>query len=77
MLLFSSAVGLYWAGVAATLVMALATAITVSTIAVLAVKSRDIALKLAGRNALWLDRTAFGLKLCAGLFIACIGGLLF
>jgi nickel/cobalt exporter len=76
-LLFSSALGLYWAGVAATLVMALGTAITVSTIAVLAVKSRDIALKFAGRDSVWLDRTTFGLKLAAGLFIASVGGLLF
>jgi len=76
-LLFSSALGLYWAGVAATFVMALGTAITVSIIASLAVKSRDLALKYSGHNALWLDRTAFGLKLMGGLFIACVGGLLF
>ena len=76
-LLFSSALGLYWAGVAATLVMALGTAITVSTIASLAVKSRDVALRYSGHNAVWLDRTAFGLKLLGGLFIACVGGLLF
>jgi nickel/cobalt exporter len=77
-LLFSSALGLYWAGVAATLVMAVGTAITVSVIAVLAVKSRDLALKLAGRgDGVWLDRTAFGLKFLGGLFIACVGGLLF
>ena len=76
-LLFSSALGLYWAGVAATLVMALGTAITVSTIASLAVKSRDMALRYSGHNAVWLDRTAFGLKLLGGLFIACVGGLLF
>jgi len=76
-LLFSSALGLYWAGVAATFVMALGTAITVSIIASLAVKSRDMALRYSGHNALWLDRTAFGLKLMGGLFIACVGGLLF
>jgi ABC-type nickel/cobalt efflux system permease component RcnA len=76
-LLFSSALGLYWAGVAATFVMALGTAITVSIIASLAVKSRDMALKYSGHNAVWLNRTAFGLKLMGGLFIACVGGLLF
>lgn len=76
-LLFSSALGLYWAGVAATFVMALGTAITVSIIASLAVKSRDLALTYSGHNAVWLDRTAFGLKLMGGLFIACVGGLLF
>ncbi len=76
-LLFSSALGLYWAGVAATFVMALGTAITVSIIASLAVKSRDMALRYSGQNAVWLERTAFGLKFMGGLFIACVGGLLF
>ncbi len=76
-LLFSSALGLYWAGVAATFVMALGTAITVSIIASMAVKSRDLALRYSGHNAVWLDRTAFGLKFIGGLFIACVGGLLF
>jgi len=76
-LLFSSALGLYWAGIAATLVMALGTAITVSIIASLAVKSRDMALRYSGHSAVWLDRTAFGLKFLGGLFIACLGGLLF
>ena len=36
MLLFSSAAGLYWAGVVSTFVMALGTALTVSAIAALA-----------------------------------------
>jgi ABC-type nickel/cobalt efflux system permease component RcnA len=76
-LLFSSAIGLYWVGIISTLFMALGTAITVSTIACLAVKSRDLALKFSGHSTLWLDRTAFGLKLLGGLFIACVGGLLF
>ena len=76
-LLFSSALGLYWAGVAATFIMALGTAITVSIIASIAVKSRDLALRYSGHNAVWLDRTAFGLKFIGGLFIACVGGLLF
>lgn len=76
-LLFSSALGLYWAGIAATLAMALGTAITVSIIASLAVKSRDMALRYSGHNAVWLDRTAFGLKFLGGLFIAGMGGLLF
>ncbi len=76
-LLFSSALGLYWAGIAATLAMALGTAITVSIIASLAVKSRDVALRYSGHNAVWLDRTAFGLKFLGGLFIAAVGGLLF
>lgn len=76
-LLLSSAMGLYWAGVASTLAMAVGTALTVSAIAVLAVTSRRLALKLAGRDSVWLARTAVGLKLVGGLVIAGLGGLLF
>ncbi len=76
-LLASAAIGIYWAGVASTVVMAIGTAITVSVIASIAVTSRSLALKLAGNNGVWLDRTAFALKLAGGLFIAAVGGLLF
>ncbi len=76
-LLLASAVGLYWAGIAATFAMAIGTAITVSSIAVLAVTSRRLALRLAGRDAVWLARTATGLKLAAGIFITLLGALFF
>ena len=76
-LLLSSAMGLYWAGVASTLAMAVGTALTVSVIAVLAVTSRRLALRLAGRDSVWLSRTLAGLKLAGGLAIAGLGGLLF
>ena len=76
-LLFSSVIGLYWVGVLSTLVMALGTALTVSIIASLAVKSRDLALKFAGDNTVWLNRVSFGLKLFGGIAISLIGGLLF
>ena len=42
-LVFALAQGLFWAGVAATFVMGLGTAITVATIAVIAVSAKDIA----------------------------------
>jgi ABC-type nickel/cobalt efflux system permease component RcnA len=76
-LLLSSAMGLYWAGIASTLAMAVGTALTVSLIAVLAVTSRQLALKLAGRDSVWLSRTVVGLKLAGGLAIAGMGALLF
>jgi ABC-type nickel/cobalt efflux system permease component RcnA len=76
-LLLSSAMGLYWAGIASTLAMAVGTALTVSAIAVLAVTSRRLALRLAGRDSVWLARIAVGLKLAGGLAIAGLGGLLF
>lgn len=76
-LLASSALGIYWAGVVSTFAMALGVAITVSVIAVMAVSVRNVAFRLAGDNTIWLDRTAFGLKLAGGLFIATLGTLLF
>lgn len=76
-LLLSSAMGLYWAGIASTLAMAVGTALTVSLIAVLAVTSRQLALKVAVRDSVWLSRTVLGLKLAGGLAIAGMGGLLF
>ena len=47
-LVFALAQGLFWAGVAATFVMGLGTAITVATIAVLAVSAKDVAKRLSG-----------------------------
>jgi nickel/cobalt transporter (NicO) family protein len=76
-LLFSSAAGLYWAGVISTFVMAFGTAITVSIIATLAVGSRHAALALVGGNSAWLDRTGFTLRLGSGLVVASLGLLLF
>jgi ABC-type nickel/cobalt efflux system permease component RcnA len=76
-LLFSSAAGLYWAGVISTFVMALGTAITVSVIATLAVGSRHAALALAGANSAWLDWTALTLRLGSGIVVAAVGLFLF
>ena len=51
-LVFALAQGLFWAGIAATFVMGLGTAITVATIAVLAVSAKDLARRLSsGREA--------------------------
>jgi nickel/cobalt exporter len=47
-LVFALAQGLFWAGIAATFVMGLGTAITVATIAVLAVSAKDLARRLSG-----------------------------
>ncbi|WP_291852584.1 nickel/cobalt transporter [Bradyrhizobium sp.] len=50
-LVFSLAQGLFWAGIAATFVMGLGTAITVATIAVVAVSAKGLARRLsAGRE---------------------------
>src|SRR5437773_2058004 len=50
-LVFALAQGLFWAGIAATFVMGLGTAITVATIAIVAVSARGLAQRLsAGRE---------------------------
>jgi nickel/cobalt exporter len=77
-LVFSLAQGLFWAGIAATLVMGLGTAITVATIAVVAVFAKDIARRLSeGRDrggALVMRGIEFG---AAGLVLLLGAGLLF
>jgi ABC-type nickel/cobalt efflux system permease component RcnA len=69
-LVFALAQGLFWAGIAATLVMGLGTAITVATIAVLAVSAKGLARRLSaggeGGGALLMRGLEFG---AAGLLL--------
>ncbi|MGH6891717.1 MAG: nickel/cobalt transporter [Dongiaceae bacterium] len=76
-LLFANAIGLYWAGVAATFVMALGTALTVSAIAILAVLAKRLALRMASNDDRWLGPLLFALRLAAGLIILFLGATLF
>jgi nickel/cobalt exporter len=76
-LFFAYPIGLYWAGVASTLVMALGTAITVSVIAAIAVYSKRLAMRWAKKDNAWMTRIAFWLRLGGGIVIAGLGGLLF
>jgi ABC-type nickel/cobalt efflux system permease component RcnA len=77
-LVFALAQGMFWAGVTATFVMGLGTAITVATIAVLAVSARDLARRLSGASegggALIMRGLEFG---AAGLVLLFGVGLLF
>jgi nickel/cobalt transporter (NicO) family protein len=77
-LVFALAQGLFWAGIAATFVMGLGTAITVATIAVIAVFAKDLAQRLSGANegrgALVMRGIEFG---AAGLVLLFGLGLLF
>jgi len=77
-LVFALANGLFWAGIAATFVMGLGTAITVATIAVLAVSAKDIARRLSsareGSGVLVIRGIEFG---AAGLVLLLGLGLLF
>jgi nickel/cobalt exporter len=69
-LVFALAQGLFWAGIAATFVMGLGTAITVAAIAVIAVFAKDLAQRLSGasegRGALVMRGIEFG---AAGLVL--------
>ena len=77
-LVFALAQGLFWAGVAATFVMGLGTAITVAAIAVMAVSAKDLAARLSGASegggALFMRGVEFG---AAGLVLLFGVGLLF
>ncbi len=77
-LVFALAQGLFWAGIAATFVMGLGTAITVATIAVVAVFAKDMARRLSanreGGGALVMRGIEFG---AAGLVLLFGAGLLF
>lgn len=76
-LILANALGIYWAGVASTLVMAIGTFLTVSIIAAIAVYSRTLALRLASADGRALGWLAFVLRLGGGLVIAGLGTLLF
>lgn len=77
-LVFALAQGLFWAGIAATFVMGLGTAITVATIAILAVSARSVAQRLSagrdGNGTLFMRGIEFG---AAGLVLLFGLGLLF
>ena len=76
-LILANALGIYWAGVTSTLVMAFGTFLTVSVIAAIAVYSKKLAMRLAARDDTLLGWLAFALRLGGGLAIAGLGGLLF
>lgn len=71
-LVFALAQGLFWAGVAATLLMGLGTAITVSAIAIIAVSAKGLASRMAagrdGGGAILLRGIEFGAAALVLLF---------
>jgi nickel/cobalt transporter (NicO) family protein len=77
-LVFALAQGLFWAGIAATFVMGIGTAITVAAIAVMAVSAKDVAHRLSGASegggALFMRGVEFA---AAGLVLLFGVGLLF
>lgn len=72
-LVFSASQGLLWAGIAATLAMALGTALTTGALAALAVFFKFAALKLAGGGSLRAARVIATGELLAGAAVAVLG----
>ena len=75
-LVFALAQGLFWAGVAATFVMGLGTAITVAAIATLAVGARTAAAKLAMTRGGYGELALRGIEVGAAVLVLAFGILL-
>lgn len=72
-LVFAVSQKLYWAGILSVLMMALGTGITVSVLATLAVKAKDIALRVAGGETQTQLRVVNGLQIVAATGILVFG----
>ena len=75
-LVFALAQGVFAAGVAATVAMALGTALTTGVIAALAVFAKLLALRIAGGRSATGVLAVAGLELLAAAFVLVLGGLL-
>jgi nickel/cobalt exporter len=75
-LVFALAQGLFWAGVAATFMMGLGTAITVAAIATLAVGFRSAAKQIAGTRSGYGMLAMRGIEVGAAVVVLCFGTLL-
>ena len=76
MLVFALAQGLFWAGVASTIVMGLGTAITVAVIATIAVGARASAQRFADTRSGYGMLALRGIEIAAALVIMAFGALL-
>lgn len=73
-LFVANGLGLMWAGIASTFAMAIGTAITVSTLAVLAVSSRDLATRIAGGDGSpWAFRAQTAIGLAGAVLVFGLG----
>jgi nickel/cobalt exporter len=75
-LVFALAQGLFWAGVAATFLMGLGTAITVAVIATLAVSAKTFAGRLAASRSGYGIIALRGVEVAAAVLVLAFGGLL-
>lgn len=76
-LIFASSIGLFWAGIVSTLVMALGTAITVSALAALAVGSRELATRLFGGDGRRSARVRLAMSMAGSLVLVTAGVVFF
>ena len=76
MLVFALAQGLFWAGIAATFVMGLGTAITVAAIATLAVGAKSIAKSFANSRSGYGMLALRGIEVGAAFLVLAFGTLL-
>ena len=76
MLVFALAQGLFWAGVAATFVMGLGTAVTVAAIATLAVAFRSAAKHMASTRSGYGMLAMRGIEVGAAVVVLAFGTLL-
>ncbi len=76
-LVFALAQGLLWASIAATFAMAFGTALTVAAIAILALFSRELALKLGGEGGRWGEAVWTVCGLGGSITIILFGSILF
>ena len=76
MLIFALAQGLFWAGVVATLIMGLGTAITVALIATLAVAAKGWAKRLSESRSGYGMLAMRGIEAAAAVVIIAFGALL-
>ena len=72
-LVFSLSQGLLLAGIASVLVMALGTSITVSSLAILAVSAKDVALRFAKAESAVTERVVLVLEVSVAAFVMLLG----
>lgn len=72
-MLFALSQGILWAGVFATFMMSFGTALTVSALAALAVGSRDLAVRLAGKESAWAGRVESTVGIAGAVLVIALG----
>lgn len=72
-LIFALSQGVFWAGILATIAMALGTAITVSALAAFAVGSRDFAARLPGADSVWAGRVQTATAFAGSFLVFALG----